>query len=63
MTLRPIPSRAQLERQARNLIRQAYAQGWRSDDLVVDYVTEAMGAEYKALIVRVHARDFKEFGP
>ena len=63
MTLRPIPSRAQLERQARNLIRQAYAQGWRSDDLVEDYVTEAMGAEYKALIVRVHARDFKEFGP
>ncbi len=63
MTLRPIPSRAQLERQARNLIRQAYAQGWRSDDLVVDYVTEAMGAEYKALIVRVHARDFREFPP
>lgn len=59
----PIPSRAQLERQARNLIRQAYAQGWRSDDLIVDYATEAMGAEYKALIVRVHARDFKEFGP
>lgn len=59
----PIPSRAQLERQARNLIRQAYAQGWRSDDLVVDFAVEAMGAEHRALIVRVHARYFKEYGP
>lgn len=57
------PSRAKLEQTARLMIRAAYAQGWRSDDLVVDYVTEAMGAEHKALIVRVHARDFKEFGP
>jgi hypothetical protein len=63
MTLRPIPSRAQLERQARNLIRQAYAQGWRSDDLVLDYVSGAMGEEHRALIVRVHAREFKEFPP
>lgn len=59
----PIQSRAQLERQARNLIRQAYAQGWRSDDLVEDFVAEAMGNEYRALIVRVHARDFKGFQP
>ena len=63
MTLRPIPSRAQLERQARNLIRQAYAQGWRSDDLIEDYVAEAMGQEFRQLIRRVHADDFKSFPP
>ena len=63
MTLRPIPSRAQLERQARNLIRQAYAQGWRSDDLIEDYVAGAMGEEYRQLIRRVHADDFKSFPP
>lgn len=63
MTLRPIPSRAQLERQARNLIRQAYAQGWRSDDLVEDYVAGAMGEEFRQLIRRVHADDFKSFPP
>lgn len=61
--LRPIPSRAQLERQARNLIRQAYAQGWRSDDLIEDYVAEAMGQEFRQLIRRVHADEFKVFGP
>jgi hypothetical protein len=63
MTLRPISSRAQLERQARNLIRQAYAQGWRSDDLVEDYVAGAMGEEFRQLIRRVHADDFKSFPP
>jgi hypothetical protein len=61
--MRPIPSRGQIERQVCNLIRQAYAQGWRSDDLIVDYVAEAMGQEYRALIVRVHARDFKDWQP
>jgi hypothetical protein len=29
----------------------------------VDYVAEAMGQEYRALIVRVHARDFKDWQP
>lgn len=59
----PIPSRAQLEQTARLMIRAAYAQGWRSDDLVEDYVAENMGQEHRALIVRVHARDFKEWQP
>jgi hypothetical protein len=63
MTLRPIPSRAQLERQARSLIRQAYAQGWRSDDLVEDYVAEAMGEEFRQLIRRIHADEFRSFPP
>ena len=56
-------SLAQLEQTARNLIRQAYAQGWRSDELVEDYCAEQMGEEMRPLIVRVHARYFKEFGP
>ena len=30
---------------------------------VEDYATGAMGEEHRALIVRVHARYFKEFGP
>lgn len=59
----PVPSRAQLEQTARLMIRAAYAQGWRSDELVEDYVAEQMGHEHRALIVRVHARDFKEFPP
>jgi hypothetical protein len=59
----PIPSLAQLEQTARLMIRAAYAQGWRSDELVEDYVAEQMGHEHRALIVRVHASDFKSFPP
>lgn len=57
------PTRAQLEQTVRLMIRAAYAQGWRSDALVEDYCAEQMGEEHRALIVRVHARYFKEFGP
>lgn len=57
------PSRAQLEREIRNRIREAYAQGWRTDDLAIDYAVEAVGEEYRALVGRIHAREFREFGP
>lgn len=56
-------SLAQLEQTARNLIRQAYAHGWRSDALVEDYAAQAMGEEHRRLICRIHANEFKVFGP
>ena len=54
-------ARTQLERTALNLLRQAMARGWHSDDLMIDFATEAMGEEHRALIGRVHAREFKVF--
>ncbi len=56
-------SLTQLESTARNLLRQAFAQGWQTDDLMIDYTTENMGEEYRALIGRVHAREFKIYPP
>lgn len=56
-------SRSQLEQTARMMIRQAYAMGWNTDDLVIDYAVAAMGAEYRPLIGRVFARDFKIYPP
>jgi hypothetical protein len=56
-------SRDQLEQTAHNLLRQAYAEGWNTDDLAIDYATAAMGEEYRPLIGRVHAREFKTFNP
>lgn len=56
-------SRAQKEQTALNLLRQAYAAGWNTDDLCIDYATEHMGEEYRPLIGRVHAREFKTFNP
>lgn len=53
---------AQQEQTARNLIRQAYAVGWTSDDLAIDYAVEAMGEEARPLVGRVLARDFKISG-
>lgn len=54
-------SRVQLERTALNLLRQAMALGWHSDDLMIDYATEAMGEDHRALVRRVHAREFKVY--
>ena len=34
-------ARTQLERTALNLLRQAMALGWHSDDLMIDFATEA----------------------
>lgn len=56
-------SRDQLEQTALNLLRVAFAQGWRTDDLLIDYTAEAMGEEHRALIGRVHARHFKIYAP
>lgn len=56
-------SLAQSERTALNLLRQAYAAGWITDDLAIDYAAECMGEEYRPLIGRVHAREFKTFNP
>lgn len=58
-----VRSRTQLEQTARAMIRQAYAQGWNADDLVIDFVTEAMGEEHRPLIGRVFTRDFKATQP
>jgi hypothetical protein len=52
-------SLAQREQTARALIRQAYAIGWTSDDLVIDYAAANMGEDERPLIGRVFARDFK----
>lgn len=56
-------SRLQLETTALRLLRQAYAVGWASDDLAIDYAVQAMGEEHRALIGRVHAREFKITAP
>lgn len=56
-----IRSRTQLERTALNLLRQAFAQGWSTDDLMIDFATEAMGEEHRGLIGRVHAREFASY--
>ena len=55
-------SLAQLERTALNLLRQAFALGWETDDLMIDFAVDAMGEEYRPLIGRVHARAFKIHG-
>jgi hypothetical protein len=51
-------SLAQLERTALNLLRQAFALGWHTPDLMMDYAADAMGSEHRALIGRVYAREF-----
>lgn len=56
-------SLSQLESTARNLLRQAYAIGWNTDDLAIDYAASMMGSDYRALIGRVHAREFKIYPP
>jgi hypothetical protein len=53
----------QLEQTALNLLRVAFAQGWQTDDLMIDYAAEAMGEGHRALIGRVHARHFKIYAP
>lgn len=50
---------AQQEATARALIRQAYALGWTTDDLAIDYAATHMGEDARPLIGRVFARDFK----
>lgn len=54
-------SRAQLEQTAHSLLRQAYAIGWNTDELAIDYAAEQMGEEYRTLIGRVHAREFNTY--
>jgi predicted transglutaminase-like cysteine proteinase len=56
-----IRSRTQLERTALNLLRQAMALGWSSDALMIDFAVQAMGEDHRALIDRVHAREFRNF--
>lgn len=45
---------------ARKAIREAYALGWSTDALVLDYATERLGGgiETRALVERVFDRDF-----
>jgi hypothetical protein len=52
-------SLAQLEQTALSLLRQAYAAGWQTDDLAIDFAVMAMGEEHRPLVGRVHAREFK----
>lgn len=49
---------------ARKAIREAYATGWATDDLVQDYATERMGGgdEARALVVRVFQSEFQIMG-
>lgn len=52
----------QLEQTARAYLRTVYATGC-DDDAAIEYATRMMGAEHKALVGRVWARDFKIMGP
>lgn len=56
-------NRAKLHEEIRKHIRQAYAGGWVSDDLVEDLAAYAVGEEHRALIRRIHHDEFKVFGP
>lgn len=56
-------SLAQQEQTALNLLRQAYAAGWKTDDLAIDYATAQMGEAMRPLVGRVHARHFKITDP
>jgi hypothetical protein len=55
-------SRAEKERTARNLIRQAFANGWATDALAIDYAVAAMGQDARPLVVRVYEKEFKIMG-
>lgn len=52
-------SRAQLEQTALSLLRQAYAAGWATDNLQIDFAVAAMGEDMRPLIGRVFERHFK----
>jgi hypothetical protein len=58
-----VRSLEQQEQSARQLLRNAFAIGWTSDDLAIDFAAAAMGEEYRPLIGRVLAREFKIAGP
>lgn len=53
-------SLAQLEQEARNHLRIAYATGC-DDDTAIDYATQMMGEQHRPLIGRVLARYFKDY--
>ncbi len=42
-------------------VLMAYAIGWNTDELAIDYAAEQMGEEYRTLIGRVHAREFNTY--
>lgn len=55
-------SLAQREQSARQLLRNAFAQGL-TDDAAVDFVASALGQDERPLIGRVLAREFKTTDP
>ena len=55
-------SRVQQEQSARQLLKNAFAQGL-DDDGMIDFATAALGEELRPLIGRVHAREFTATRP
>ena len=55
-------SRAEKERTALNMIRQAFANGWKTDALAIDYAVAAMGQDDHKLIERIYENEFKIMG-
>lgn len=55
-------SLAQKEASALTLLRNAFAQGWSSEAMMVDFATAALGEENRALVQRVWDRHFKIMG-
>lgn len=55
-------SRIQNELKAYKLIKQAFAVGWNSDALVIDYAVALMGSEHRDTVERVYDRDWKVKG-
>lgn len=54
---------AQKEASALTLLRNAFAQGWSSEAMMVDFATAALGEENRALVQRVWDRHFRTMEP
>lgn len=56
-------SLAQKEASALTLMRNAFAQGWTSEAMMVDFAAAALGEENRALVQRVWDKHFRTMEP
>lgn len=53
---------SRIEKSAYRLLANAFAQGWTSEAMMVDFAAAALGEENRALVQRVWDRHFKIMG-
>ena len=56
-------SLAQKEASALTLLRNAFAQGWTSEAMMVDFATAALGEEHRPLVQKVWDKHFRTMEP